>query len=204
MPGRPLTAFATLAVLVCCATVGLEAVGVLFQPGGSDSELRSDAFLPLLDIDLDSQVEPSEPVDLPSEEAALPPTWVDLPAAAEPAEAEAAGTADAAPGPVHDKNVVVAFTMKLPQTLPPGSLPTEEHEDSEPPVEASPSDAGLPAEPPAVQEPEPVVVQPAAQTVEPAPPQPQRTAAYARSRSARASRARAQSLGCPLLGWMSL
>jgi hypothetical protein len=202
MPGRPLTAIATLGILVCGATVGLEAVGVLFQAGASNSGQRTDVFLALLEADLDSQVAPSRPVDLPNEPAAVEPVWLDPPATAEPAPDTGSETADAPTDRAGDKKMVVAFTTKIPHSLPPQSLSPEERESAPPEETASPPEAERPPLQPAAQDPEPVVVQPAVQATEAVRPEPPRLAP--RSRSARADRAAAGGFGCPLLDWLSM
>ncbi|MBO0766637.1 MAG: hypothetical protein J2P50_18880, partial [Hyphomicrobiaceae bacterium] len=77
MRARPLTAAIALTactLLVCGATVGLEAVGVLFPSSPAKQDAEQQALLTRLEADLDSMVTPSQPLDLPNE---APPPWQD-------------------------------------------------------------------------------------------------------------------------------
>jgi hypothetical protein len=188
MRTRPLTTVITLGVLVCGATVGLEAMGVLFQP--SDPEQRTEAFLARLESDFDSMVSPSRPVDLPSESEQEPP-WQQPDRAVAAEAARAAGPQQAEdpragePEPRGGDRIAAAVDGAFDQGP---AL-----------VAAAETDAG-PA--PAGQEPTaPVLVRAAVHAVEAVPPP--RRAQPARVKWARASTAGGTSTGCPVLDWLS-
>jgi hypothetical protein len=70
---RLLAVAVTLAVLICAATVGLEAVGLLFRAGAPDPQRRIEAYVARLEADLSPVDLPTEPVDAPREVAEEPP-----------------------------------------------------------------------------------------------------------------------------------
>jgi hypothetical protein len=213
MRARPLTATITLGILVCGATVGLEAVGVLFHGGsadtahgvfGADPE-RAEAMAARIETDLDSlvapseMVAPSEPVDLPSETEPAP-----LRPAAERASAPAVATHEEgrsqsqertdpdAPG---SEGAALAFSVRLDPGPGETSAPEDPEETASPPPQP-------PAAAPAVAEPRPVAALAAVQTSRPAPPQ--RVARPMRGPSARVRRTGSDGgFGCPVLDLLS-
>jgi hypothetical protein len=196
MTGRPLTAIVTLGVLVGVATVGLEAVGVLFPPADTDADSHMEPFLAGLGVDTESMVAPSGPVDLPEEAAAREPAWLDAepsaPAVATPTtEPEAA---EAAPSPAGEASMPALLAM----TFPPALAPEQPEEAPSPVGQSSP-----PWDPPpqtAVPMSDTAAVAPVVQTAEPAPPPRPRLASSHRIGSARVGRA--GGFGCPVLDWL--
>jgi hypothetical protein len=198
MRARPVTTTIALGILVCGATVGLEATGVLFHAGAEDSKQRTEALLARLETDLDSMVAPSAPVDLPSESEQEPP-WQepDRVAAAEPArdaaEGPAEGLLEGGPDARSGNRLAVA---------PDGRIDGGSQPDSTSEADASPVPVVRP-----IQEATAVaaVMQPAINAVErePATPPLARLARPDRPKSARLATARSASTGCPVLDWLS-
>jgi hypothetical protein len=198
MTGRPLIAIVTLAALVGVATVGLEAVGVLFPPEDMDANSRVEAFLAGLGADTESMVAPSQPVDLPQEATAREPVWYD----AEPsAPAEAVPTrepvaAEDTTAPAGEADMPALFAM----TIPPPAFSPEAVPDEEPSPMEQLSAPWPPPPPTAAPMPEPAVIAPVVRTVDaPLPPR-QRLARSGRIGSAHTTGA--GGFGCPVLDWL--
>jgi hypothetical protein len=66
---RPMVAVIMVALLFCGATVGLEAVGLLFHASIPDPQQRIDSYVARLEADLSPVDLPTEPVDIPSDVA---------------------------------------------------------------------------------------------------------------------------------------
>ena len=66
---RPMVAVIMVALLFCGATVGLEAIGLLFHAGKPDPQQRIESYVARLEADLSPVDLPTEPVDVPSEVA---------------------------------------------------------------------------------------------------------------------------------------
>ncbi len=66
---RPMVAVIMVALLFCGATVGLEAVGLLFHASMPDPQQRIESYVARLEADLSPVDLPTEPVDVPSEVA---------------------------------------------------------------------------------------------------------------------------------------
>jgi hypothetical protein len=198
---RLLTTAATLGLLVGGATVGFEAVGVLFHTGSTPDleQQRLEAFLARLETEFNPADLPTEPVEFPTEVAQATPT----------PNAEAVPPADVTPvadvrvaqgpqpaDPATDRGgqIALALTGKVESPLPEG----------EPQPKAGPEPA-----PPVIQEAEPVAAQPPAQfavetTDTPAaaaPARPQRLGGARRARAAEPV-GRYVSFGWPLLDWL--
>jgi hypothetical protein len=207
---RLLTTAGTLGLLVCGATVGLEAVGVLFRAGSTPDpeQQRVEAFLARLETELSPADLPTEPVDFPTDVARETPT----PNAEAVAPADLAPDADARvaegpqpPDPATDRaeQVALAPTGKVESPLPEGEPQPEAG-----PEPAQPESAPEPA-PPVIQEAEPVAAQPPAQlaveaTETPAaaaPARPQRLDGARRARAAEPV-GRYVSFGWPFLDWL--
>jgi hypothetical protein len=202
MPARPLTAVVTLGVIACAATVGLEAVGVLFPAGDAEPGSRMEAFTAGLGADIESMVAPSQPVDLPEEASAREPVWLDSEpiASTGPAPDPAPVAAGEAPAtaPAGEATVTAFLAMPVAPGLPAESLADEGLS----PIEILSPRWQAPA-PAVAEQAEPVVVVPAAQAAEPAPtPSRQRVARSDRPRSARAHVGVGGAPGCPLLDWL--
>jgi hypothetical protein len=202
MRARLLTAAIALTVLVCGATVGLEAVGLLYPSGApatQEAEEHTQAILARFETDLDSMVAPSGPVDLPNE---APPPWKDAgpttaaapapdaapttaaAAAPEAQSATAAGEPPADARPEGSERQALAFSMRADDPAPPDQQP--------------------PPTPPSASEPEPVAVLAAVQTAQPARSVQPRSARSERVAAARSRAAtEAGGWGCPVLDWLS-
>jgi hypothetical protein len=207
MPARPLTAVVTLGVIACAATVGLEAVGVLFPSDDTGLGSRIEAFIAGLGADTETMVAPSQPVDLPEEASAREPVWLD----SEPAAAT--GTAPAPEGVAAGEVPATAaageatVTAFLAMPVAPGLPAESEPDEGLSPIEilAPPWQAPTPSEQAPSEQAEPVATVPAAQTAEPAPmPSRQRVAKSDRARSARAHAGAGGATGCPVLDWLVL
>jgi hypothetical protein len=195
MRARPLTAAIALAILVCGATVGLEAVGVLYPSGATatqEAEEHTQAVLVRFETDLDSMVAPSQPVDLPNE---APPPWQDArpttaaPPAPDAQPATAAGEPQTDAKREASEQPALAFSMRAGQVLQAG--------DPAPPNEQPPP------MPPSASEPEPVAVLAAVQIAQPARSAQPRSASAGRVASAARKReADGRGWGCPVLDWL--
>jgi hypothetical protein len=207
---RLLTTAATLGILVCGATVALEAVGVLFHAGGTPDpeEQLMEAFLARLEAEFNPADLPTEPVEFPTLVAQETPA----PNADAVAPVDLAPDADVrvaeGPQPVEQvtaraEQIVLAPTGKAESPLPEGELQPEAG-----PEPAQPEPAPQP-EPPVIREAEPAAQPPpqlAAQTADipaaaPA-ARPQRLAGAARASGPQVSVGRYVSFGCPLLDWL--
>jgi len=128
---RPMAAAVTLGLLACCATVGLEAVGLLFHASIPDPQQRIDAFVARLEAELSPVDLPTEPVELPRDVAQdLPGGETEHAMAAEPAlTGDGLDNADnAAESPRQagldgrgEERMAVAFSNPLPAPLPEGA-----------------------------------------------------------------------------------
>jgi hypothetical protein len=201
MRARPLIAAIALTVLVCGATVGLEAVGVLYPSGApatQEAEERTQAVLARFETDLDSMVAPSGPVDLPNE---APPPWQDArsttavppapdaPPAPETRSATATSESEADAKREASEQPALAFSMRAGQVLQAG--------------DPGPPDEQPPPTPPSASEPEPVAVLAAVQTAQPARSSQPRSATGGRAASAARTReAGGGGWGCPVLDWL--
>lgn len=124
----PLAAAVTLGLLFCGATVGLEAVGLLFHAGDPDPQQRVEAFVARLEADLSPVDLPTEPVELPREAALDLPVHDEPALAAEPvldevgtgkaAEAPERIEPDVAPNGRGDERLEVAVSSTIPSPEP--------------------------------------------------------------------------------------
>jgi hypothetical protein len=216
-----LTGIVTLGILGCGATVGLEAVGLLFQPGALDPEQRTEAFvarleaeispvdLPTERVPLDLQI---ETVDIPGQVAQEPPSQGPgrlVAADAEPLGGDAlaeAGPEDQADGVGTGEQTAVALTMKVQGPIAEDSPPPETEPALTPPA---PSPVQMP-EPVVDQVPEPIAAPPPVElavqkaTETPARASPRGVAGTGRAKSSRARTGSTGTFGCPVLDWMVL
>jgi hypothetical protein len=117
MLGKPLAAAIALVLLLCGATVSLEALGLLFHRGALDFQQRIEAFVARLEADLSPVDLPTELVEIPQEMAQEVPEGEGEPAPVVAASGRnAAGTAEAAESPdAHrEGHVVAAFIGPIP------------------------------------------------------------------------------------------
>ena len=210
MLNRLLITAATLGLLVCGATVGLEAVGVLFHAGRTPDpeQQRAEAFLARLETELSPADLPTEPVEFRTDvaqEAPAPNAEAVAPVGVSPdADARVAeGPQPADPATARAEQVALAPTGKVESPLPEGELqPEAGPEPTEPEPAPEPT-------PPVTREAEPVGAQPPAQlAVEtintPAAAAPARPQRLVGARSARAAEpvGRYVSFGWPFLDWL--
>ncbi len=203
----PLAAAVTLGLLFCGATVGLEAVGLLFHAGDPDPQQRVEAFVARLEADLSPVDLPTEPVELPREAALDLPVHDEPALAAEPAlDGEGTGKAVEAPERVApdvvpdgrgDERLEVAVSSTIPSL--------------EPDTAASPDEPAVPYEAAApmpletqesVRAPLPAVHPASPAPAAAAPPAPQATPAR-RERPALGPKGYA-AFGWPVLDWLVL
>lgn len=156
---RLLTTAATLGLLMGGATVGFEAVGVLFHAGSTPDpeQQRLAAFLARLESEFNPADLPTEPVEFPTEVAQAAPT-PNAEAVALVADVRVAeGLQPADPAADRAEQVALASTGKVESPLPEGEPQPEAG-----PEPAQPETVTEPA-PPVIQEAEPLAAQPPAQ-----------------------------------------
>jgi hypothetical protein len=202
---KPVGAAVALGLLVCAATVGLEAVGLLFHAGLPDPQERIDAFVARLEADLSPVDLPTEPVDLPREVAQeLPGGDAERTTAAAPAPAgdgvdnvaESPSPSPAGPDGRSPDRLAVVFSS---------ALPAPQSESA-----AQPDDAVAPGEVvapvlPEAEEPTSGPL-PAVQIPSPTPSVAQRAPRATAARRARpaSSPAGYAAFGWPVLDWLTL
>jgi hypothetical protein len=204
---KAMAAAVTLGLLACGATVGLEAVGLLFHVSVPDPQQRIDAFVARLEADLSPVDLPTEPVDFPHEVAQDLPGGGDAERAlaAAPAQAEdgsdnpdnaAESPRQAGPGGRGEERLTVAFSSPLPVPLPESAAPPDDA--------VTPREAVAPVPPEAL---EPVSEPlPAVQTPSPAPAAAQTAPRATGTRRARLVLGPAgyAAFGWPVLDWLTL
>ncbi|HEY7549844.1 MAG TPA: hypothetical protein VH913_10045 [Hyphomicrobiaceae bacterium] len=207
MRARLLTAAIALTVLVCGATVGLEAVGVLYPSGASatqEAEEHTQAVLARFETDLDSMVAPSGPVDLPNE-APLP--WQDAGPATAAASVPDAQPATAAPAPPETLSATATGESQTDAKREAGEHPALAFSMRAEPIlqtgDPAPPDEQPPPAPRSASEPEPVAVPVAVQAAPPARSAQPRSASAGRAASAARMREPGRGgWGCPVLDWL--
>lgn len=200
----PLAAAVTLGLLFCGATVGLEAVGLLFHAGDSDPQQRVEAFVARLEAGLSSVDLPTEPVELPREAALDLPVHDELALTAEPAlDGEGTGKAVEAPERIEpdvepdgrgDERLEVAVSSTIPSPEPDTA--------ASPDAPAAPDEAAAPMPPEtreAMPAPLPAVHAASPATTAAAPP----ATAARRARPALGPKGYA-AFGWPVLDWLAL
>jgi hypothetical protein len=207
---RLLTTAGTLGLLLCGATVGLEAVGVLFRTGttADPEQQRVAALLARLEAEFSPVDLPIEPVEFPTDvaqEAPSPNTEAVAPADLTPnADVRVAeGLQPADPATDSVEQVALAPTGRVESPLPGGDLQPEAG-----PEPAQPEPAPEP-EPPVIREIEPVAAQPPAQLAVETTDAPAAAASARPQRLGGARRTRAAepvgryvSFGWPFLDWL--
>ncbi|HEY1247239.1 MAG TPA: hypothetical protein VGF29_20655 [Hyphomicrobiaceae bacterium] len=207
MRARLLTAAIALTVLVCGATVGLEAVGVLYPPGApatQGAEEHTQAVLARFETDLDSMVAPSGPVDLPNE---APPFWQDAEPTTAAASAADAQPATATPAASETQSATATGESRADATREAGEQPALAFSLRAGQVpqagDPAPPDEQPQPTPPSASEPEPVAVLAAVQVAPPARSAPLRSASAGRAASAaRMREPGGGGWGCPVLDWL--
>jgi hypothetical protein len=200
---RPAAAAVILVLLFCGATVGLEAVGLLFHAGVPDPQQRIEAFVSRLEADLSPVDLPTEPVEAPLKLAEeLPRSDSERVTAAQPVQdVDDAGKVAEIPDRAEqeggsDDRLTVAFSSTAPNPGP--AMVDEPDEIAAPVLPESPSESNPPAPYPAL---------PAVQASGEAPVATRPTRRTTGSRRLRPTQSTATgyaAFGWPVLDWLTL